>query len=153
MVVIRKMWILLGLLIVVAISAASLRTEIADRDIYVPSTISPEAQQHLRVLQETKPYTREFPGADASLKVWRKAQDAIDAAMVAGSEKAIADNKVTVAEATLGGVPVLDIRHENWTDNGKLLVYTHGGGYFSNKPYKRDYESRGHRFESCRVRH
>lgn len=106
-------------------------TEIADRDIYVPSTVSPEAQQMLRVLQETKPYTREFPSANADLEVWRQAQDAIEVASEAGWKKAIADNKVTVTEATLGGVPVLDIRPENWTDNGKVLVYTHGGGYIA----------------------
>ena len=106
-----------------------------DRDIYVPSTISPEAQQVIRVLQETKPYTREFPNADADLEIWRQAQDAIEAGMVEGAEKAVADNRVTVIEATLGGVPVLDIRPENWTDNGNVLVYTHGGGYFAFSAY------------------
>ncbi len=102
-----------------------------DRDIYAPTTISPKAQQWLKVLQETKPYTREIPSADADLEIWRQAQDAIEVAFVEGSEKAISDNKVTVIEETYGGVPVLDIRPENWTDNGKVLVYTHGGGYFA----------------------
>jgi acetyl esterase/lipase len=105
--------------------------QIADRDIHVPSTISPEAQQVLKVLNEKKPYARTFPNADADLEVWRKAQDAIEEGFVEASEKAIADNKVTVTEAKLGEVPVLDIRPENWTDNGKLLVYTHGGAYFA----------------------
>ncbi len=126
-------------IITIALFASGCQTlsdkQIADRDIYVPSTISPEAQQVLRVLNETKPYAREFPGADAGLEVWRQAQDAIDAAMVERSEKAIADNKVTVTKAKLGGVPVIDIRPENWTDNGKLLVYTHGGGYFAFSAY------------------
>ncbi len=36
---------------------------------------------------------------------------------------AVRKNKVTVAETTLGGVPVLDVRPEGWEDNGKVLVY------------------------------
>ncbi len=106
-----------------------LEPKVEDRDIYVPSTISPEAQQLLGVLKAAKAYAREVPSADADLEVWRQAQDAIEEASVEANEKAVADNKVTVIEATLGGVPVLDIRPENWTDNGKVLVYTHGGAY------------------------
>jgi epsilon-lactone hydrolase len=29
----------------------------------------------------------------------------------------------------MNGVPVVDIRPDNWTDNRKVLVYVHGGGY------------------------
>ena len=35
----------------------------------------------------------------------------------------------TVRELKLGGVPVIDIRPRNWEDNGKVLIYTHGGAY------------------------
>jgi acetyl esterase/lipase len=34
-----------------------------------------------------------------------------------------------VMKKELGGVPVLDIKPRNWRDNGKVLVYTHGGAY------------------------
>ena len=113
----------------VADQAADNEPQVTNRDIYVPSTVSVEAQQTLKAFMEAKPYTRDFPSADADLEAWRQVQDKFEVAMEAGSEKAVADNKVTVIEATMGGVPVLDIRPENWTDNGKVLVYTHGGGY------------------------
>jgi epsilon-lactone hydrolase len=29
----------------------------------------------------------------------------------------------------IGGVNVVDIKPKNWVDNGKVLMYTHGGGY------------------------
>ncbi len=32
-------------------------------------------------------------------------------------------------ERKLGGIPVLEIKPRNWKDNGKLMVYTHGGAY------------------------
>ena len=31
--------------------------------------------------------------------------------------------------STLAGVPILDIQPRGWTDNGKVIIYTHGGGY------------------------
>jgi acetyl esterase/lipase len=29
----------------------------------------------------------------------------------------------------MNGVPLVDIRPDNWTDNRKVLVYVHSGGY------------------------
>jgi acetyl esterase/lipase len=34
-----------------------------------------------------------------------------------------------IVRATLGAVPVLDIKPKGWRDNGKVLVYVHGGAY------------------------
>jgi len=34
-----------------------------------------------------------------------------------------------VTKRDFGGVPVLDIKARGWEDNGKVLVYTHGGAY------------------------
>ena len=95
---------------------------------YVPDTISPEAQKELTAIYAAKAYTRVFPAAD-DLDGWKKTHAAGEKGKVEVSEKAVADNKVTVTEATMGGVPVLDIRPEGWKDNGKVIVYTHGGAY------------------------
>jgi monoterpene epsilon-lactone hydrolase len=35
----------------------------------------------------------------------------------------------TITHRTLGGVPVVEIRPQAWRDDGKTLIYTHGGGY------------------------
>ena len=45
------------------------------------------------------------------------------------SEQALAATGATVTEVELGGVAVEDIRPKGWTDNGKVLVYVHGGGW------------------------
>jgi acetyl esterase/lipase len=34
----------------------------------------------------------------------------------------------------MGGVPVVQIASENWKENGKVLVYVHGGGYVTGGP-------------------
>ena len=95
---------------------------------YVPITISGEGQQALKTIIEAKPYTRAFP-PPGDLEAWRKTHDGAEAANKEKNEAAVEQNAVSVVEATLGGVSVLDIRPNDWRDNGKVLVYIHGGGY------------------------
>ncbi len=99
-----------------------------ERDIFVPSTISPEAQQVLRALIAGGAGGRVVPAA-TDLDGWRITHAAAEAASADRSRQAVAQSRVTVTEATLGGVPVLDIRPDDWADNGNVLVYTHGGAY------------------------
>lgn len=95
---------------------------------YIPTTMSAEAQKELAAIYDAKSYARVFPAA-GDMDGWRKAHAAGEQASKERNDKAVADNKVTVTETKMGGVPVLDIRPEGWKDNGKVLVYTHGGAY------------------------
>lgn len=135
MVVIRRTWVLLVLLVVIAASCTDegqtdqgQQAQVADRDIHAPTTISPEAQQVLSGIIEARPYTRVVPPPE-DLDSWRAVHSAMEEAAREGAEAAVERNGVTATEEELGGVPVLDIRPEGWTDNGKVLVYTHGGAY------------------------
>jgi epsilon-lactone hydrolase len=101
---------------------------IPDKQIYVPPTISAEAQAVLRRLIEAKPYAIEFPAPD-DLPGWEKVHDLAEARNKAKAEKALAASHATVTEVQMGGVTVEDIRPRGWKDNGKVLVYVHGGGY------------------------
>ena len=95
---------------------------------FVPDTISPEAQAALKAIYAAKAYERVFPVAD-DLEGWRQTHAGGEQANVDINARAVADNKVTVTEDMLGGVPVLDIRPAGWAEDGKVLVYTHGGAY------------------------
>ena len=75
----------------------------------MPTTISPEAQEALQAIYDAKAYARVFPEAD-DLDGWSKTHAAGEQGKIEIIEKAVASNKVTVTEAKLGGVPVLDIR-------------------------------------------
>jgi acetyl esterase/lipase len=99
-----------------------------NRDIFVPATISAKAQQALTELGKAKLYSRALP-RPGDLEAWRKAHDDVEAARNERNEKAVESNGVTVSKAKLGGVPVLTIHPKDWKDNGKVLVYTHGGAY------------------------
>ena len=103
-------------------------TVIPDKQIYVPPTISPEAQALLRALIEAKPYAIEFPAPD-DLPGWEKIHALAEASNKARGEKVLAASRATVTEERIGEVTVEDIRPRGWKDNGKVLVYVHGGGY------------------------
>ena len=122
---IHKTMIGLGLILMLATSAMA-QEQI--RYNYIPTTMSAEAQKELAAIYDAKSYARVFPAA-GDMDGWRKAHAAGEQASKERNDKAVADNKVTVTETKMGGVPVLDIRPEGWKDNGKVLVYTHGGAY------------------------
>jgi epsilon-lactone hydrolase len=101
---------------------------IPDKQIYVPPTISAEAQAVLKALIEAKTYAMQFPAPD-DLAGWERLYDVAEARSKDKAEKTLAASHATVTEMQMGGVTVEDIRPHGWNDNGKVLVYVHGGGY------------------------
>ncbi|MGK7922017.1 MAG: alpha/beta hydrolase [Trichodesmium sp.] len=94
-------------------------------DHTIPTTISSEAQAVLKLLPlegDTIPAPEDF---DAWKKLWEKKEES----KKEDNAKVVDYYKPVVEKRTLGGVPVLDIKPKNWQDNGKVLVYAHGGGY------------------------
>jgi epsilon-lactone hydrolase len=103
-------------------------SSIHDKKIYIPPTISTEAQELLKALIGLRLYATEFPAPD-DLAGWEKVYDAAEARDRDLSEKSLAASGASVTELQLGGVTVEDIRPYGWIDSGKVLVYVHGGGY------------------------
>lgn len=101
---------------------------IQDKQIYVPPTISAEAQVVLKALIEAKAYAIQFPAPD-DLAGWEKVYEVAEAHNQDKVEKSLAASHATVTEREMGGVGVEDIRPHGWKDNGKVLVFVHGGGY------------------------
>jgi epsilon-lactone hydrolase len=95
--------------------------------VHVPETVSPEAQEYLRTMKNPH-LTPRFPDP-GDLDGWKKLQAWADADGKAKSEPLLKRYKHTVKKLDLGGVPALDIRPQDWKDNGKVLVYTHGGAH------------------------
>jgi len=61
---------------------------------------------------------------------WKQAYEAQErGALEKGVDKAVERLLVTVTEKTIGGVPVLEITPKGWVEDGKRLIYTHGGAY------------------------
>jgi epsilon-lactone hydrolase len=95
----------------------------------VPTTISPEWQAALRTW--SGPSGETFPAAD-DLAGWSALQRQDERAVTRSANALIARYQPTIVEQTRGGVPVLDIRPKDWQDDGRVMVYTHGGAYTFN---------------------
>ena len=95
--------------------------------IYIPTTISKEAQEELRKIASNH-FNFKNPGP-ADLIGWKKLYQGMESMDLFRSQSIIDLYQPNITETKLGGVNVLDIKPKNWHDNGKVLVYTHGGAY------------------------
>jgi epsilon-lactone hydrolase len=93
----------------------------------IPSTISDQAKNLIEAIPNPN-NTPSLPDPDAQV-IW-------DIIHAANEEKSKANNESitriyapSIEELNLGGVPVLSVTPKNWHDNGKVIVYIHGGGY------------------------
>jgi acetyl esterase/lipase len=90
-------------------------------------TISSQAQEFLATLKDPA-LVPQFP-EPADLPGWRQLQAWAEADGKSKSEPLLKRYAYTAIEGNLGGVPILDVRPKDWKDNGKALVYTHGGAH------------------------
>jgi acetyl esterase/lipase len=95
--------------------------------VHVPATVSAQAREFLATLKDPA-LMPAFPHP-ADLSAWVKVQALAEADGRAKSEPLLRRYPHTALNGELGGVPVIDVRSEQWTDNGKVLVYTHGGAH------------------------
>ena len=95
--------------------------------VHVPETVSPAAQAFLRAMPDPDLKPR-FPAAD-DLEGWTRLQAWAEADGTARSAPVLKALQPDVRPLTLDGVPALDLRPAGWSDNGKVLVYIHGGAH------------------------
>lgn len=93
----------------------------------IPTTISKEAREELRKIT-FDPSVLKVPDP-SDLNGWKKQYHDSESIFVELSQPIIDSYQPNITETKLGGLQILDIKPKNWKDNGKVLVYTHGGGY------------------------
>jgi acetyl esterase/lipase len=69
-----------------------------------------------------------MPGP-ADIDGWKAISDLWERPYLDEYEQVIRQFEVSVATSVLGGVSALEITPKGWRETGKVLVYTHGGGY------------------------
>ncbi len=99
----------------------------AEPYVNVPDTVSPEAQAYLRLLPD--PHLQPAAPGPAEIEQWKALQLALEARNLDRQKDIVGRLGPDVTKQDLGGVPVLDIKPRNWRNNGKVMVYTHGGAY------------------------
>jgi len=94
---------------------------------HIPTTVSEEAAAIIRMLPD--PSLKPAAPAHDDIEAWTAIQGEMAAFGIKRSKPLVDKLEPIVTEMELGGVPVLDIKPRNWKDNGKVMVYTHGGAY------------------------
>ncbi len=100
----------------------------------IPDTVSPEARA---VLGRDRPKTPQPPlPAPDDLAAWAAHRPApyyfpapAGQLFAALRKAALERYQPQLAETVMGGIPVLDLKPRAWKENGKVLVYVHGGAY------------------------
>lgn len=101
----------------------------ASKSIYIPQSISKESQDFLKDFSQYASILV-TPSPD-NLKEWQSLNQQITP-MFSEMSKPIVDlYQPNVSATNLGGVKVLDIKPRDWVNNGKVLVFVHGGGFTS----------------------
>jgi len=94
---------------------------------FVPSTVSEGWKQVYAAMPDPTAMPT-LPGP-ADLEGWSKIYEANERGALERAASAAEQLHVRVTSESLGGVPVLEVTPEGWVDDGKLLLYTHGGAY------------------------
>ena len=111
------------------VQAQNSSTEMAQNDtrIFIPTTISKQAQEMLKNLTMNIP-TFSTPDPE-DLEGWKKLNQQLESMAIFGPQHVIDRYLSNITYTKLGGVNVIDVKPQDWKDNGKILVYLHGGGY------------------------
>jgi len=67
--------------------------------------------------------------APGDLADWAKAYDTVEKMVAADVPGIVSANEVTVEPGTLHGVPILSIAPKGWIDDGRIVIYVHGGAF------------------------
>ncbi|WP_455222789.1 alpha/beta hydrolase [Kaarinaea lacus] len=94
---------------------------------FVPDTVSKGWRQVFEKYPDPTKANR-APGPN-DLEGWKTLHDAAEQGALKVAEEVVKQLQVTVVSKDLGGIPVLEVTPKGWVDNGKLLIYTHGGAY------------------------
>jgi epsilon-lactone hydrolase len=104
-----------------------IQTNNSESQIYIPPTISKEAQEILKSLRMNLP-TFVTPSPD-DFKGWQGLNQQISSMVIQMSQPIVDSYQPNITAAKLGDINILDIKPKGWRDNGKVLIYLHGGGY------------------------
>ena len=102
-------------------------TNSSEAQFYIPPTVSKEAQEILKSSGMNMP-TFGTPDPD-DVEGWIELNQQLSPMCMQTSQPFVESYQPDVTATKMGDVNVLDVKPEGWKDNGKVLVYVHGGGY------------------------
>ena len=96
-------------------------------DFFVPKSVPAVTQKALsRFTFKSRDTILPHPN---NLKAWKEVWKENELSVMPENNAVVKWYHPSIKKITLNGVPALDIKPKNWKDNGKILIYTHGGAY------------------------
>ncbi|MGA7369285.1 MAG: alpha/beta hydrolase [Nitrososphaeraceae archaeon] len=99
-----------------------------ESQFYIPPTISEEAQGILKNLTTNLSGFPFIPNPNDS-EGWQRLNQETSPIVTQFSQSIVDSYKPNITATEFADINVLDIKPQDWNDNGKVLVYLHGGGY------------------------
>ena len=94
---------------------------------FVPTTVSEGWQDIYKKLPDPTQMAT-LPGP-YDIEAWGKVHSDIEKANENNVQRIIQHYALNIESMDFSGVPVLEVKSNGWKDNGKVLVYIHGGAY------------------------
>ncbi len=123
--------LVLGVNLRISVNSNVTNADTTNADFYVPETISEEAQDILKSFSRERLDEREqiLPISPNDLEGWKRFRQSVEERLLEINNEIVDRYQPNLNRTTLGGVPVIDIKPKRWTNNGKVLIYIHGGAY------------------------
>ena len=100
------------------------------KKFHIPQTVSTEAQDVIREWSiEDRNSGAKIIAADAPLEEWEELQGEFNEFASEPLPELLDYYKPTVDTISIGGIRAIDVKPKNYVDNGKVIVYIHGGAY------------------------
>ena len=109
-----------------------------DRSVYITEEPSAKAIAHMKALRSVghKLFAPMPKANDQTGWIAENDQRVNSDFNIALNRKIIKTYDPTIEKLTVNGIPTIDIKPNGWADNGKVLVYLHGGGHAINEAEK-----------------
>ena len=91
-----------------------------------PNTVSIEAQNYLKTLTHD-PNTDPAPPSTSDMEGWKTYIAKYQKSGLQKTKNLATLLNPNISKSTINGVPVVDVKPKGWIDNGKVIVYLHGG--------------------------
>ena len=102
-------------------------------DFYIPTTISKEAQNFIATFKLEARDNNITPTAN-DIDAWEKYNNIFISGSKESNDLVGEKLKPIIKKLDFNGVPTLEITPANWKENGKIIVYIHGGAYTLSSP-------------------
>jgi epsilon-lactone hydrolase len=99
-----------------------------ESEFFITSTISDEAKQILKNVTSNPWPEFKYPESNDT-EGWKNLSQQAESMSISQSLPILNKLRPNISSFDIGNISAFDVKPMNWTDNGKVLVYTHGGGY------------------------